>query len=174
MGHALSGGSLLQCLTGDGAAAALNDAQRRPGRHRRWKHCGLGGPGGAVGLALPALCTVSPAVEPWPAEEGAQPIPLQHHSWEKTSAALEPVGREFGWLWVPPTPPTPHQTSCQSPSPHTCTATSLGRRLPAHARVPLWARTAHQPGCSHRHGQHRTGALGVDAGWSPWGFRALS
>ena len=120
------------------------------------------------------LCTVSPAVEPWPAEEGAQPIPLQHHSWEKTSAALEPVGREFGWLWVPPTPPPPHQTSCQSPSPHTCTATSLGRRLPAHARVPLWARTAHQPGCSHRHGQHRTGALGVDAGWSPWGFRALS
>ena len=36
-----------------------------------------------MGLALPALCTISPVVEPRPAEEGAQPIMLQRHSWEE-------------------------------------------------------------------------------------------
>lgn len=36
-----------------------------------------------MGLALPP-CTISPMVEPRPAEEGAQPIMLQCHSWEKT------------------------------------------------------------------------------------------
>ena len=176
MVHALSEESLpprvpLQCLTGDSAAAALNGAQRRPARHRRWKRRGLGGPGGAVGLALPTLRSASPVVEPRPTEEGAQPITLQHCSWEKTGAASEPVGYRV-WLALGPVPPPPcHQTSCRSPSPHTCTATSLGQRLPAHTGVPLRAQTAHQPGCSHRCGQHRTGALGVDAGWSPRGCR---
>lgn len=109
MDHTLSEGSLpprvpLQCLTGDGAAAALNGAQRRPGRHRRRKHRGLGGPGGAVGLALPTLCSASPVVEPRPTEEGAQPITLQCCSWEKTGAALEPVGHRV-WLALGPVPP---------------------------------------------------------------------
>lgn len=109
MVHALSEESLpprvpLQCLTGDSAAAALNGAQRRPARHRRWKRRGLGGPGGAVGLALPTLRSASPVVEPRPTEEGAQPITLQHCSWEKTGAASEPVGYRV-WLALGPVPP---------------------------------------------------------------------
>ena len=144
--------------------------------------------GGRLGTGGGSVAVWGDLGEPWalPSPPSAVPAPWWSHgplrrvpspSRCSTAAGRRPVRPRnlwdtgFGWLWAL-SPPLPcHQTSCRSPSPHTCTATSLGQRLPAHARVPLRAQTAHQPGCSHRCGQHRTGALGVDAGWSPRGCR---
>lgn len=167
MDHALSEESLpprvpLQCLTGDSAAAALNGTQRRPARHRRWKHRGLGGPGGAVGLALPTLHSASPVVEPRPTEEGGQPITLQHCSWEKTGVASEPVGHRV-WLALGPVPPLPR--------PATRPATGAPAYTPAQppASVRGFQHT-HTCPCGHRQLISLAALIGTDSTeLEPWG-----
>lgn len=66
-----------------------------------------------------------------------------------------------GWL-APGLPLAEPPEPC--PATGTCTATSHGPRFPAHAHGPPRALTAHQLGCSRRHGRRRTGALGMDIG----------